>query len=272
MPRILGTGFVIDSRGAIATNRHVVEAVEKELEQPHFDEWRPEVILFVPLKRSNQPTILNWVYASIESVRSVTSFHYEGTWFGSPVPDIGFLKIGVCDLPALALATSDYYVETGMEVATIGFPLGTQTLRQWVHGTEMRTNQVSAFLRAGLVSSVYPYDCPQPHGFTIDVLMQGGTSGSPVIRASDHSVVGMMASSCIDFDGNLDLPDGTKVTTSQNTNISVIEPAMAIKDALDRTLSDGDWTFETAVPLSEYLENLVVFRRKQFPYRASVST
>lgn len=130
MPHIIGTGFVVDARGVIATNRHVVEAIQNESEELHWGESRPEAVSFVPRQRSNQPTILRWIYASIEGFRFVTSFHDEGTWHGSPVPGIGFLKIGVRNLPALPLASTDYYVRIGMQVAMIGFPLGTQILRQ----------------------------------------------------------------------------------------------------------------------------------------------
>jgi Trypsin-like peptidase domain len=237
MPQIIGTGFVVDARGVIATNRHVVEAIQNELGEFHQGESRPEVILFVPCHRPNQPVILNWIYASIEGFRSVTSFHYEGTWYGSPVPDIGFLKIGIRDLPALPLATTDYYVRTGMQIATIGFPLGTQTLRQCVQGQEMRTKQVSPFLRAGLVSSVYPYDCPQPHGFTIDVLMQGGTSGSPVIRVADHAVIGVMASSSIDFENIEMLNQTTQLSDSfAFLPFTVLAPSMS-SEALQQARS-----------------------------------
>ena len=48
------------------------------------------------------------------------------------------------------------------------------------------------FLRHGIISSVHPFPCPNPHGFTIDALSQAGASGSPIILADSPAVVGML--------------------------------------------------------------------------------
>ncbi len=47
-------------------------------------------------------------------------------------------------------------------------------------------------LRHGIVSSLQPFPCPQPHGFTVDSMSQGGQSGSPIFRVADAAVVGML--------------------------------------------------------------------------------
>jgi len=100
-------------------------------------------------------------------------FQSSDRWYGNTVPDLGFVHLGVREVPFLQLATEDFFVKVGMAIATIGFPMGTLPL------TALGTlNQVTPFLRHGIVSSVYPFPTAQPHGLTIDIMQQGGSSGS----------------------------------------------------------------------------------------------
>src|SRR5471030_2518616 len=79
-----------------------------------------------------------------------------------------------------------------MDVATAGFPLG--DLPMTMFGNKI--NQLMPLLRRGVVSSVFPFTgVPQPHGFTIDIMQQGGSSGSPIFRCDAPVVVGMMSAS-----------------------------------------------------------------------------
>jgi len=69
----------------------------------------------------------------------------------------------------------------GREIGTAGFPMGTDALVFFAEGESLpRLRQVSTTLRRGIIASLLPYDFPNPHGFTIDVMTQGGASGSPV--------------------------------------------------------------------------------------------
>jgi hypothetical protein len=96
-----------------------------------------------------------------------------------------------------------------------------------IHG---KLNQISPFIRRGIVSSVYPCPVANPHGFTIDIMQQGGSSGSPIFGPDNKRVVGMM------FGG---LSDHRKMTVDSKavyykvpTNISLAEPAYIIAQAL----------------------------------------
>jgi hypothetical protein len=91
---------------------------------------------------------------------------------------------------------------------------------------------MTPFLREGIVSSVFPFPTAKPHGFTIDIMQQGGSSGSPIFPCGENTVIGMMSSSII---------DPTPIQTSQgqlvvpqNTNISIAESAHIIQLALDQ--------------------------------------
>ena len=58
-----------------------------------------------------------------------------------------------------------------------------------LHG---KISQLGPFIRRGIVSSVYPFSTPKPHGFTIDIMQQRGSCGSPLFAADSPKVVGMM--------------------------------------------------------------------------------
>jgi hypothetical protein len=64
----------------------------------------------------------------------------------------------------LKLAGQDFYIEPGTEIATAGFPMGTMALM--IMG---KWNQLTPFVRCGIVSSVFPCAIARPHGFTIDI-------------------------------------------------------------------------------------------------------
>jgi len=93
----------------------------------------------------------------------------------------------VRDVPVLRLAEKPWSWSIGMPIATAGFAMGTAALT--IYGT---INSVTPLLRHGIVSSLFPFPCPTPHGFTIDVLSQGGQSGSPIFRANKPTVVGLL--------------------------------------------------------------------------------
>jgi hypothetical protein len=154
------------------------------------------------------------------------SFTSSDRWFGNTVPDLGFVQLGVRDVPFLQLASEDFYLQIGMDIATIGYPLGSLPLTALGN-----LNQVTPFLRHGVVSSVYPFPTAKPHGFTIDIMQQGGSSGSPIFRASDGAVVGMMSSGVIER--KMAQSDQASLVYTVNTNISIAEPSGIIKTALD---------------------------------------
>jgi hypothetical protein len=58
--------------------------------------------------------------------------------------------------------------------------------------SETKASQVSPFARRGIISSVLPCPCADPHGFSVDILSEGGASGSPIARADDPRVIGIL--------------------------------------------------------------------------------
>jgi hypothetical protein len=68
------------------------------------------------------------------------------------VPDLGFVQLGVCDVIFLPLASEDFYIRIGMDIATIGYPMGTDSLTALG-----KVNQITPFLRRGIISSIFPF-------------------------------------------------------------------------------------------------------------------
>ena len=110
----------------------------------------------------------------------------------------------------------------------MGYPMGSLPLS--VLGG--RLHQLTPFIRQGIVSSVFPFPGARPHGFTIDIMQQGGSSGSPILNPQTGKVVGMMSSGVLEW--NTARSTVATLNYSQNTNISIAEPAHIIKLALEQ--------------------------------------
>jgi hypothetical protein len=117
----------------------------------------------------------------------------------------------------------------GMAIATAGFPLGSNPLL--VYGN---VNQLTPTLRHGIVSGVFPFDVPYAHGFTIDVMSQGGASGSPVFDPESGDVLGVIHAG---FPG---------------TNISLVVPGWLVSKAVSQLLHEHEWDFTNTPTLDDY--------------------
>ena len=159
---------------------------------------------------------MQFLLVEIKRWYGLQSFTSTGDWYGQSVPDIGFVQLDVQELPSLTLGSQDFYVKVGMRMSTVGHPMGTLPLA--VMG---KLNQVTPSLRQGIVSSVFPFPTPKPHGFTVDIIQQGGSSGSPIFPLGEKTVIGMMSTSVVD-PTPLQTAQGAFVIP-QNTNISIAE-------------------------------------------------
>lgn len=245
-PQILGTGFLIDSNGMAVTNRHVIAAFRNFAKRPDTGQLPIAAVGFY----SDDQGACQMLVHELFDWHSIGKFEASVEWFGEDNPDIGFVQLNVREMPYLSLATEDYAIKIGMRVATVGYPMGTASL------TAMgKLSQVTPFIRQGIVSSVFPFPIPQPHGFTIDIMQQGGSSGSPILDPETNKVIGLMRGSVLD-ENLIKTPAGDVWAIQSNTNISVIEPAHII-DAAYRHFK----TVKRDVPRFETL----VERRAKYP-------
>ena len=221
-PEIFGTGFFVDSSGLAATNRHVVEVFTRIPSHPKTGESSLAAVLFFP---EDDGSAWQMLLVDVLAWNALAEFSSKDRWYGKSVPDIGFVQLGVREVPTLKLAGEKYYVKVGMNIVTIGYPMGTLPLTALG-----KLNQASPFIRHGIVSSVFPCPTAFPHGFTIDIMQQGGSSGSPILRCEDGCVVGMMSSGVPEW--RMAQSQHASLTYTLNTNISVAEPAHLIEEAL----------------------------------------
>jgi S1-C subfamily serine protease len=236
-PRIFATGFIVDPAGIVATNRHVVEYFQHVVKHPVTGKAAMAAVYFHLGLNPEGKLITRMIPIPIVASTYVQSITAEGVWHGDNEPDIGFVQLGLRDMPALKLAFHAGAIETGMPIATAGYPMGSAPL------TIMnKLNQMMPFLRRGIVSSVYPFPIEHPQGFTIDILQQGGSSGSPIFYVDKPEVVGMMASSMIDAE--------------ENTNISLCIPSAQITDALRQLKESYPPKLENIPTLTEHLETI----------------
>jgi S1-C subfamily serine protease len=222
-PEILGTGFFVDSSGLVATNRHMIDAFNQIPAHPKTGESPLAAVTFFPADDG-----AGWQMLMLDVLASfaLAKFSSSDKWYGEAIPDIGFVQLDVREVPALKLEAEKFYLRAGMDIATIGYPMGTLPLTALG-----KLNQASPFIRHGIVSSLFPCPTALPHGFTIDIMQQGGSSGSPILRAADGVVVGMMSSGVPEW--RVARSQQASLRYSVNTNISIAEPAHIIQKALD---------------------------------------
>jgi transcriptional regulator with XRE-family HTH domain len=230
-PSIIGTGFVVDSSGIVVTNKHVVDLLQALPPNPETGARSDMAIVWSNIERRNEGHFQPLLFIDVKAYSVIQSFSTVGPYYGETVPDLAFVQLNAKDLPAVTLAAEPNTLRAGMPVATAGFPLGTDPLVGYGHVT-----QLSPFLRQGIVSSLYPFPCPNPHGFTVDIMTQGGASGSPVFLADSPEVVGII---------HAGIP---------GTNVTVAIPSLLIRDALNACTNGSSLDLNGVPTLQSLLE------------------
>jgi hypothetical protein len=183
-PIIIGTGFVV-ADGLVATNHHVVRQAEQLQALPEMvqGEWPVMAVLFHLLPGKGMCQLEMEVLGAFV----VEVFEPGGYYYGPEKPDLGFFHINMRGLPSLSVCAELEGIVPGTQVATAGFPMGTTALRApgYVH-------QVTPTLQQGIVSAVLPFPCKNPHALMLNLMSQGGASGSPIFLPDRPDVVGVL--------------------------------------------------------------------------------
>lgn len=221
LPDIIGTGFIARSDGIIFTNNHVIQAIKKvpRLKSMGSEDW-PVVVLYfhwIPDK-GMMPIPLEVKGVGVLGREKPV----EGYNYGPDIPDLGFIHVHIKDLPALKIAPM-LELEEGDEVMLTGFPMGTDTLRApgWLH-------QLSPTLQSGIISSVLPFPCDNPHALLLNIMTQGGSSGSPVFNPSTGEVVGIEYAGIVE-PKSLSGKSGILIYEN-NTSLTLAVPAKIISE------------------------------------------
>lgn len=186
IPPIFGTGYVIHEGGVIATNDHVVRGFHKcpRLPGESEDSWPVYAML---LHRIEEGVVQ--VPLEVLGVGTIQTFEPSGAYYGPPKPDLAFVHVKARGLTPVKVL-DEIEIREGMSVATAGFPMGTDLLTApgWLH-------QVTPTLQQGIISAVQPFVSPRPHGFSTNIMVQGGASGSPVFLPDTGAVIGTIYAS-----------------------------------------------------------------------------
>jgi S1-C subfamily serine protease len=202
-PEIIGTGFVVDARGIVMTNRHVAEALQT------LPTNCTMAIVFPKGEKDEVGSIQSLLFRDIVAYNLLEKFESKTPFYGELLPDVAFVQMDLMGVTPLEFDDTEYVLSAGREIATAGFAMGTGPLVR-----QSRVVQLMPFLRRGVISSLYPFRGPHPHGFTIDIMTQGGESGSPVFLPDTGKVVGMIYGG---YDG---------------TNVTIAIPSSILKDAV----------------------------------------
>lgn len=188
-PEIIGTGFVIDTDGLIVTCDHVIDVIKSLPRRKNAppEEWPISVALFYLF-----PEGMASIHMEVVGVVKPKGWK-RGFDYAPKLPDIGLIRVSTFNLPALNLFLSMEELQEGKRVALSGFPMGTDTLRApgWIH-------QFTPTLQEGIISAVLPFPCANPHALLVNIMTQGGSSGSPVFDPETGSVIGMIDAGLID--------------------------------------------------------------------------
>jgi len=143
-------------------------------------------------------------------------------------------------------------LQEGIEVATAGFPMGTEALTApgWLH-------QVTPTLQRGIISAVLPFSCSSPHAFTINVMTQGGASGSPVFLPRAGTVIGVLYGGLNDIAETLQ-----KDVYTVPTSISYVVPSHYIANSLRTIEGNPNFTLpEDTKSLGELIQTSQIENR-----------
>ncbi len=247
-PPIIGTGFILRD-GLVATNDHIIQAIDDIPKPPNFPkgEWPINCLLLhmIPNKGMAQ------IHMDVIGVYRVDKFIHKKHYYGPKKPDVAFVHVKMKDLPSVKVQYKPEQIREGLEVATAGFPMGTDALTApgYLH-------QTTPTLQKGIVSAVLPFECEAPHALMINVMTQGGASGSPVFTLDTGEVIGILYAGLNDIQNTgseLLSNDKEKIADhihnyKSPANISYVVPAYIFQKMLKNIDKDKDFKLPTDTP------------------------
>jgi hypothetical protein len=267
---IVGTGFVLDD-GMVVTNAHVIDALLGLPRPPDWpkEKWPFVATLFHHIDQKRYPNAPTEGYAEVPlevlgvvRVGDIQLSQERGIYYGPRRPDFNIVHVKAKGFPKIDVLASTDALREGTEVATVGFPMGTEALTApgWLH-------QLGPFLQRGVISAVLPFTCKAPHSFVINVMSMGGASGSPVFLTDSPKVVGILNAGLLAANDTLSQILGTPVrlgVTQTPTNFSYVVPSYFFASAIKPVRDSGAFELpESTLSLDEIIRKAQLEVRKQ---------
>jgi len=255
-PHIFGTGFIV-SEGLVVTNDHVIRIFPRLPSPPNFqeDQWAVDCIMFYYIPDKGMAMFK----MDVIGIFGINKAKHPDNYMGPDKPDIAFVHIKMKNLPKVNVKYDLRHIKEGREISTAGFPMGTETLMApgYLH-------QLTPTLQSGVISAVLPFSCKAPHAIMINIMVQGGASGSPVFLPETGDVIGVlyggleedrMTSSKLPYRMYKDIvhlePSIHEHRIKIPTNISYVVPANIIEKTLEQIISNDNYVFPDDTPILE---------------------
>ena len=120
IPPIIGTGYILDSDGIVATNDHVVREFAR-FKAPPGEPADAIPVVAMLFKRIDRGVVE--LPLEVLGVFRIVEFKPGQIYYGPKKPDIAFVHVKARGLQTVKIDGSTS-VREGMEVATAGFPMG----------------------------------------------------------------------------------------------------------------------------------------------------